>query len=216
MDLPAREERLTFPELRRFCEVSYYHIMRQSTHLADPATVLSLDGKEPNNSRLCWGAPLFESDVVVEAVVELLHGSRMSSEILPLPRSRGSAEAATTVRKFLIHFMCLGKYLHFALKTFCILPSSICMNRPPVYGLYIVQYVLSKSGLKLFRVTRISLNLNVRIVSKQKQISIQKVFISSQFLYTILDETPRSELKQNVRRIRRRMRKEKKKQRNKE
>ena len=53
IDFPAREEGLTLPEPGRFCdEVFYYHIMLRSTHLADPTTVLALDRKEPNESRL--------------------------------------------------------------------------------------------------------------------------------------------------------------------
>ena len=110
MDLPAREGGLTFPELRRFCEVCYYHIMIRSTHLADPTTVLALDRKEPNESRLCWGTPLFESDV--EAVTMFLPDfeGNPRREFLPVCRT-GRKEAVRALVKFFFHFKYYEKSL---------------------------------------------------------------------------------------------------------
>ena len=103
MDLPAREETLTFLELRRFCKVCYDHIMLRSSNLADPTTVLPLDRKAPDDSRLCWGAPLFESDV--EAVTTFLPDFEGDPrrEFLPVCRA-GRKEAVRAIVHFFVHF----------------------------------------------------------------------------------------------------------------
>ena len=85
--------------------------MLRSTHLADPTTVLALDRKEPNESRLCWGAPLFESDV--EAVTMFLSDfeGNPRREFLPVCRA-GRKEAVRALVKFFFHFKYYEKSLH--------------------------------------------------------------------------------------------------------
>ena len=216
MDLPAREESLTFLELRRFCEVCYDHIMLRSSNLADPTTVLALDRKAPDESRLCWGAPLFESDV--EAVTMFLPDFEGDPrrEFLPVCRA-GRKEAVRAIVQFFFHFKYYEKSLGPERSTVCLVPSSIGMNRPPVYGLYSVLYNLKRTGLMVLRVTRISLTLNVRIVSQQKQISVAKVFILSQSSESLVTNPVLLpwHLKPHVRQIRRKLRKEKKRRRKK-
>ena len=83
----------------------------------------------------------------METVVEQYPGPGMSTVIHLISRRRGPAEGATTLRQSIFHFMHIDSYLHSAAKNICVLPNSICMNRSPVYGLYIVNYVLNKSSL---------------------------------------------------------------------